>query len=73
MLACNDNCNANEGFHAVLFRTAEYPLVQSPYGARLVADVAGECSIPIPISLSAATTAIAAYFSIVIFTIIDCS
>jgi len=68
MLACKDNCDGNEDFHAVPFRSAEYPLVQSPYGARLVVDVAAEYAMPILISLPAATTAIAAYIGIVVFT-----
>jgi hypothetical protein len=53
---CNDNCNANEDFHAVPFRSAEYPLVQSP------------SAMPILIFLPAATMAIAAYISVVVFT-----
>ena len=68
MLACKDNCDGNEDFHAVPFRSAEYPLVQSPYGARLVVDVAAEYAMPILISLPAATTTIAAYISIGVFT-----
>jgi hypothetical protein len=82
MLACKDNCNANEDFHTASFRSAEYPLIQTPYGAGLVADVAAEYAMPILISLPAATTATATYIGTVVFfdewkrpisIIIDCS